>query len=61
MTDGKGTTVLECNEMMSELYVKVSFKNSMSEMQLNELKEDWKEFIKQVDKTIENIEGVPFS
>jgi hypothetical protein len=57
---GKGRTTIEHSEIMSELYAKVVFSNKMSELNKSDLKKHWKEFSEQVNKAIENIEGVPF-
>lgn len=57
---GKGRTTIEHSEMMSELYAKVVFDNRMSERQKSEVKRHWNEYVEQVNKAIENIEGVPF-
>ena len=60
MTEGKGHTTIEYSTSYEPLFAKVSFDNRMSEMEKNQLKDQWAEFKKQVDASIELVEGVPF-
>ena len=60
MTEGKGHTTIEYSTSFEPLFAKVSFDNRMSEMEKSKLKDQWKEFKKQVDAAIKIIEGVPF-
>lgn len=60
MTEGKGHTTIEYNSTFEQLSAKVSFGNRMSEFKKNRLKDQWAEFKKQVDASIELVEGVHY-
>ena len=51
---------VEFSKTMTELYAKVSFDSSMSELQKDSLLSDWREFVKEVDKHLKQVEGIKF-
>ena len=51
---------IEFHKTITELTAKVSFDGSMSELQKTALLSDWREFIKEVDKHLKQVEGIKF-
>ena len=51
---------VEFSKTMTELYAKVSFDSSMSELEKDSLLSDWKEFVNEVNKHLTQVEGIKY-